>query len=294
MSKKKIPTSIKIDGKELQVKDVPELLELIETVRAEEKDKLYGEIAKLESSVKTLEDKGKLTEAEAQELKDLRKAVARKEVELEQKETELEEAKKAQKTTKKVTDNPGEEGDDKTDKIMAGLKTFLTEQLAGVNKAVGDLKADVEKKIGEVSGGLKTKTVTDYRKEQLARYKDVIVDDLVPENLESEADVNKAIEKALERSQDLIYREVDGKRLSLREIADAEKTKKAEEAKGGGTYTPPGEPPKPPGKDGEGDLTGKALLKDVSKMSPDEYKKHREALIREAKQVKYTGEVEEE
>lgn len=294
MSKKKIPTTIKIDGKELQVKDVPELLELIEAVRGEEKDKLYGEISKLEANVKVLEDKGKLTEEEAKELKELRKTVARKEVELEQKESELEEAKKAQKSTKKVTDKAGEEGDEGTDKIMAGLKSFLTEQLAGVNKQLADFKGEFDKKIGEVSGGLKTKTVADYRKEQLAKYADVIVDDLVPENLESEADVNKAIERALERSQDLIYKEVDGKRLSLREIAVAEKTKKEEAAKGGGTYTPPGEPPKPPGKDGEGDLTGKALLKDVSKMSPEEYRKHREALIKEAKQVKYTGEVEEE
>jgi len=293
MSKKKIPTTITIDGKELQVKDVPELLELIEAVRGEEKDKLYSEIAKLEAKVAGLEDKSKLTEAEAVELKDLRKQIARKEVELESKQAELDATKKAQKDTKKVVATAGDEGDDASTKVMSELKALLTEQLAGVNKQLAEFKGEVDKRIGEVSGGLKTKTVADYRKEQLAKYKEVIVEDLVPESLNSEAEVNTSIEKALERSQDLIYREVDGKRLSLREIAETEKTKKDEAKKGGNTYTPPGQPPAPPGKDGDGDITGKALLKDVKKMTPEEYAKHRQSLLAEAKQVVYTGEVEE-
>lgn len=298
MSKKKIPTEITIDGKVLKVKDVPELLELIEAARGEEKDKLYGEIAQLEAKVTGLEDKGKLTEKEAAELKELRKAVARKEVELEAKEAELLAAKKAGKAADKLEDDDDEKGGKggKTDKteLLADIKSFLTEQLKGVTTQVEGLKTDFEKRLGEVSGGLKAKTVGDYREQQLAKYKDVIVEDLVPEGLDTQEAVNAAIEKALERSKDLIYREVDGKRLSLREIADAEKAKKAETEKGGGTYTPPGNPPAPPDRSGEGgDVSGKVLLKDVSKMSPTEFAKHREKLQAEVRQQKYTGEAEE-
>lgn len=301
MSKKQIPSEITIDGKVLKVKDVPELLGLIEAVRGEEKDKLYGEIAKLEAKVTGLEDKSKLTEAEAAELKDLRKQIARKEVELEAKDAELDAAKKAGKAAEKINDDDDEGDDKKSGKtgkagnaaLMAELKAFMTEQLSGVTSQLDTLKKEVETKVGEVSGGLKAKTVGDYRKQQLAKYADVIVSDLVPDNLDSEEAVNKAIERALERSQDLIYKEVDGKRLSLREIADAEKAKKEDAGKGGGTYTPPGAPPTPPGKGDNGDITDKVLLKDVKNMSPEEFAKHRAKLLAEVKQVKYTGEAEE-
>jgi hypothetical protein len=294
MSKKKIPTEITIEGKVLKVKDVPELLELIEAARGEEKDKLYGEIATLEAKVTGLEDKGKLTEKEAAELKELRKAVARKEVELESKEAELEAAKKAGKAADKLDDDDEKGGKGGKTELLSDIKAFLTEQLKGVTTQVEGLKTDFEKRLGEVSGGLKAKTVGDYRAQQLARYKDVIVEDLVPEGLDTEEAVNSAIEKALERSKDLIYQEVDGKRLSLREIASTEKSKKAEAEKGGGTYTPPGNPPAPPDRSGEGgDVSGKVLLKDVSKMSPAEFAKHRDKLQSEVRQQKYTGVAEE-
>ena len=72
-----VPEKIVIDGKEYSVKDNPEILELVQEVRKEEKDKLYSKISTTEAKIKVLEDEKKATgdlsakkDAELQKLKD--------------------------------------------------------------------------------------------------------------------------------------------------------------------------------------------------------------------------------
>ena len=72
-----VPEKIVIDGKEYSVKDNPEILELVQEVRKEEKDKLYSKISTTEAKIKVLEDEKKSTgdlsakkDEELQKLKD--------------------------------------------------------------------------------------------------------------------------------------------------------------------------------------------------------------------------------
>jgi hypothetical protein len=142
----------------------------------------------------------------------------------------------------------------------------------------------------------KSETVADYKKEQLAKYKDVIIEDFVPENLDSEEAVNKAIEKALEKSKQYIRKEVDvdgtKKSLTLSEIEELEANKDKGGKGSGGDYGSGGSgegkknpPAKPDG--GSGDLTGKELLSKIEDMTDEEYAKHAEAILKEVKSVKY-------
>lgn len=285
-TKKTIPTTITVNGVELQVKDSPELLALIEAVRGTEKDKLYGEISGLEARIKVAEDEkkasGTQTAAEKAELDALKRDLGAKEAQLVAANAALEEAKKVKKTVKKADDAD----EDPSAKALAEMKSFFTAQMEGFKKEVGDLKTEFTTKVGEVQSGLQGKTVGDYRKEQLAKYEKVLIPALVPENLDSVEAVNKAILSALEVSKDYVRQDHDGKSLTLREIeALSAANKGAENGQApGGVYTPPTAPAAPGG--GDGDVTGKSLLAKVSSMSPEEYAKHRSTLLQEAKSIK--------
>jgi len=288
-----VPEKIVIDGKEYIVKDHPELMAMVQDVRKEEKDKLYSKISTTEAKIKVLEDEKKTNgdlstkkDGELQKLKD-DLAVTKKE------KADLETAMKSK--GKKADD--GEDEDEEDDK-KKGKK-----QPSGVSKDdVAQIVADAlakqqegfDKKLEEVTGKLGKKTVGDYRKEQLAKYKDVIIEDFVSENLDSEEAVNKAIQVALEKSKKYIRKDVDvdgtKKSLTLSEIEEFEANKdkggKNSGGDGGGEWEGKKKAPaKPDG--GSGDLTGKELLSNIGNMTDDEYAKHADAILKEVKSVKY-------
>ena len=285
-----VPEKIVIDGKEYSVKDNPEILELVQEVRKEEKDKLYSKISTTEAKIKVLEDEKKATgdlsakkDAELQKLKD-DLAVTKKE------KSDLEaEIKKG----KKADDDDDDDDDDKkkSKKQPSGLSKADVASI--VADALAKQQEGFDKKLEEVKGSLGKKTVADYKKEQLAKYKDVIIEDFVPENLDSEEAVNKAIEKALEKSKQYIRKEVDvdgtKKSLTLSEIEELEANKdKGGKGTGGDDDSGEGKknpPAKPDG--GSGDLTGKELLSRIEDMTDEEYAKHAEAILKEVKSVKY-------
>jgi len=285
-----IPEKIKLGDKEYVLKDHPELMEIVQETRKEEKTKLYAEKASLEAKIKTLEDeqkaKGDLSATKEKELKELREELGAVKSDKEKLEKEIAEAEKGKKKPEpKKEDEP--KGLTKED-VQALLKDALAEQAK-----------EHKKEIEKVQGGLTAKEVSDYRKEQLAKHEGIIIAKLVPEGLKSKEDVNKAIEEALAESKQYItneYEVEEGKkqRMTIAEwekhqadVAAAEEEKK----KGTGTYTPPQHPDKPDGGSG-GDLTGKELLGKIGEMSDEEYEKNRDAIMKEVKAVKYqdTGE----
>lgn len=275
-TKSGIPEKIKIGETEYEVKDHPELLKAFETVRTEEKGKLYSKIAGFEAKITVLEDEkkanGDLTATKEKELKTLQDELAKTKAE----KAELE----------KVDPKKGAKKDDKKD--GDDFDTKLAEALKKQGEAF-------ELKLKEVQGGLTKKTIGDYRKEQLEKNKGLLIEDLVPEDLATEADVNKAIETALAKSKPYIRKDYDlgdGKKQTMSiaeyETYEAEKKAKGDGAGGAGGGTPdytPGAPARPAG--GATDITGKDLLANVDKMSPAEYEKNREAILQQVKQVDY-------
>ena len=288
-----VPEKIVIDGKEYSVKDNPEILELVQEVRKEEKDKLYSKISTTEAKIKVLEDEkkstGDLSAKKDEELQKLKDDLAVTKKEKSDLEAEIKKGKKAD-------DDDDDDDDDKKKgkKQPSGLSKDDVASI--VADALAKQQEGFDKKLEEVKGSLGKKTVSDYKKEQLAKYKDVIIEDFVPENLDSEEAVNKAIEKALEKSKQYIRKEVDvdgtKKSLTLSEIEELEVNKdKGGKGSGGGDGSGgSGEgkknpPAKPDG--GSGDLTGKELLSKIEDMTDEEYAKHAEAILKEVKSVKY-------
>lgn len=298
--KKGIPEKIKLGDKEYVVKDHPELLELMQTARKEEKDKLYSDIATKEAKIKTLEDEkttlGELSTTKEAKLKELQDelAVAKAEKEKLEKETKG-------KGKSKDDDDDDDDEDDKggkkgkgTKKSDAPTKEDFKEMLEEALKKQAEAhRLEIEK----VQKGLNTKNVGDYRKEQLEKYKDVIIEDLVPESLDSVEAVNKAVATALEKSKQYIRKDytIDGKsqKMTIAEYEEYEaknkETKKGDEGAGGKEKTEDYESKKHPAKPGggSGDLTGKELLARVDEMSQEEYEKNADKILAEAKSMKY-------
>ena len=285
-----VPEKIVIDGKEYSLKDNPELMDLVQEVRKEEKDKLYSKISTTEAKIKVLEDEkkstGDLSAKKDEELQKLKDDLAVTKKEKSDLEAEIKKGKKAD-------DDDDDDDDDKKKgkKQPSGLSKDDVASI--VADALAKQQEGFDKKLEEVKGSLGKKTVADYKKEQLAKYKDVIIEDFVPENLDSEEAVNKAIEKALEKSKQYIRKEVDvdgtKKSLTLSEIEELE-ANKDKGGKGSGVGDGSGEgrktpPAKPDG--GSGDLTGKELLSKIEDMTDEEYAKHAEAILKEVKSVKY-------
>jgi hypothetical protein len=285
-----VPEKIVIDGKEYSLKDNPELMDLVQEVRKEEKDKLYSKISTTEAKIKVLEDEKKSTgdlstkkDEELQKLKDDLAVTKKEKLDLE---AEIKKGKKAD-------DDDDEDDDKKKGKKQPSSGLSKDDVASIVADALAKQQEGFDKKLEEVTGKLGKKTVADYKKEQLAKYKDVIIEDFVPENLDSEEAVNKAIEKALEKSKQYIRKEVDvdgtKKSLTLSEIEELEAKKdKGDKGSGGGDGSGEGKknpPAKPDG--GSGDLTGKELLSKIEDMTDEEYAKHADAILKEVKSVKY-------
>lgn len=276
-----IPKTIKLGEVEYVLADHPALMELVQSGRKDEKDKLYSTISGLEASIKVLKDENKATGDLSQKDKDALKAL---QDELAVTKSDLEKAKK------------GDAGDDPDDKSKGGKPTGITAEQ--VQKIVEDsLKKQAEqfeKTLGGVRGDLDKKNVEDYRKEILEKNKGVIIEALLPEGLKSVEEVNKHLEKALETSKQYIrkeYKGTDGKseNLTLAEIEARELASKAPAPQP--TYVPPaggGYPPQPP--TGSGDVSGKELIGKVKEMSPAEFAKHRETLRQEVRKIGYSEE----
>ena len=294
-----IPEKIKIGDQEVVVKDHPELLELLQKARKEEKDKLYSQISSLDAKVKVLEDEkknnGELSATKEKELKELREELGAVKAEKEK----LEKAGKGGSGA----DLDDDDDDDTKGKTKSNSKSsqpsFTKEEMADMLKNALDEQQKVfDEKLKEVKGGLNKKTVSDYRKEQLAKHEGLIIDKLVPEDLDSEEAVNKAIADALEVSKNYISKEyeVDGKKqkMTLAEYEQYEEKQKnagaggSQQQGGTGNYTPPIPPAKPEG--GSGDLTGKELLSKIEDMSDEEYAKYHKEILKEVQSVKYGDE----
>ena len=295
-----VPEKIKLGDKDYILKDHPELLELVQEARKDEKDKLYSRISTLEASEKVLKDKEKagleLTTKQEADLKKIQDELAVSKAELE----------KVSKNKSKAGDDDDEEDEDedgggkgKKGKSTKAKGLTLEEVKAAMAEILAAKDKEFDQKLNEVKTGLSKKNVGDYRKEQLAKHKGLIIEDLVPEDLESEEAVNKAIEKALKTSKGFISKEfdVDGKkqRMTLAEYEELAGKKEGAAGAGGSgegtpSYTPREGAPKPGTP--SGDVTGKELIKDVANMSEEEYAKHRKELLKEAKTLKYTGDEE--
>lgn len=286
----KIPEVIKIGGTEYSVKDTPELLELIQVARKEEKDKLYSQIQSLESAKRTLEDEqkkqGKLSTDKEEELKKIKDELETAKSDKVRLEEELNEYKKPE----------GKQGSSNTKKDDAVKETLTKEEvIALVKEAVASTTKDVDDKVGEVKKELTKKEIADYRRELLEQNKGLLIEGLVPTNLETKEDVNKAIQDALAESRNYITKEyeVDGKkqRMTIAEYEEyAEKVKKDDEEKQKNRtdmYRASGLPDRPDGA--SGDLTGKDLLSRLDSMTDEEYAKHADQILREARSLKYDG-----
>ena len=286
----KIPEVIKIGGTEYSVKDTPELLELIQVARKEEKDKLYSQIQALESAKRTLEDEqkkqGKLSTDKEEELKKIKDELETAKSDKVRLEEELNEYKKPE----------GKKDGSNTKKDDAVKETLTKEEvIALVKEAVASTTKDVDDKVGEVKKELTKKEIADYRKELLEQNKGLLIEGLVPTNLETKEEVNKAIQDALAESRNYITKEyeVDGKkqRMTIAEYEEyAEKVKKDDEEKQKNRtdmYRASGLPDRPDGA--SGDLTGKDLLSRLDSMTDEEYAKHADQILREARSLKYDG-----
>jgi len=272
-----IPKSIKIGDQEFLLSEHPELMQLVQAGRTDEKAKLYTTITGLEASIKVLNDEkktsGDLSVADKLALKtaqdNLAIAVADlAKVKVDEKTTEPKDPKDAGKT--------GLSADD-VQKIVADA---LAKQ-AGVN----------ETELNKIKGTLTQKDVDDYRKEVLEKNNGFIIAGLIPEGLKSKEEINLAVERALKTSKDYIrqdYKTADGKseNLTLAEIEVRELAKEALPPNPpAGIYVPASGVPPPP--NGNGDLTGKELVKNLSNMSQNDFNKNHEALRQEISKVGY-------
>lgn len=286
-----IPEKIKLaDGTEISVKENPELYSAfqatMQSARKEEKDKLYNTIASLEASKKVLEDEkkqnGELTKSQKEELDRIKE--------------ELGVAKADKKKLEEEIAGKGQEGgkskDQKKESGEDDVKMSKDEVTKLIQDALAEQKKESDKKIAELSSKLSNKTVGDYRKEQLQKYAGEIIEDLVPENLQTEEEVNSAISKALETSKRYISKEyeVDGKKQRMT-VAEYEALKPNEGGEGKQdppktpTYDPKTPPTPPPA--GGGNVDGKELLSRVEEMTDEEYAKHHDQIMREARSLKY-------
>lgn len=271
-----IPKTVKIGDVEYNTADHPELLALVEAGRKDEKGKLYSQISTLTAEIQTLKDsKTSIEELSKKDQEALKKL-----------QDELAVAKNALEKVEKQDPPKGGEG----------AKGGLTQ--AEIDKQIQDAldkqKTEFEKKYAEIKGDLNSKSIADYRKELLAQNKGIIIEALVPENLDSKEAVNKAIESALKTSKEYIrkdYTDKDGKtsQLTLAEIEAIElKAKEEEDAKRKAPiYVPAGGNPPTPPPNGGGGLDSKVSVKDLKGMSQAEFEKNREALRQEILKVGY-------
>lgn len=289
MPNEKVTRVVKIDGKEVDLSTLPEFNAILEEVRGEEKSKLYSKIGTLEAQIKIFDDEkkanGTLTKAKEDELKLLREELGAVKAEKEKlaKEQEGGNGEGAKGKGKSEGKDGGKDADFDESKFAAMLAAALQKELAPLHQQ----NSELTQKLQEVQTNVKRKTVDEYRQEQLAKHKGIVIPELVPTGLDSEEAVNAAIQRALETSKNYLTREVEEngakKTVSLAEYeALQEQARKAAEH----PATPPAAPEKPGGKDA-GDLGGKELLGKVGEMTDAEYEKYRDQILKETAQVSY-------
>jgi chromosome segregation ATPase len=265
-----IPEKIKIGEVEYTVKDHPELLTLIESVRKQEKTKLNSEIRTLEATKTDLENKLKsgdtLTTAQKQELEKAKADLAVAQNEKSRIEGELEGLKKAK------------EGKEPEPKPTGGLTLEAVTQLLAKQKA--ELAEEFDKRVATVQSNLGKVTTEQYLKEVLEKNAGVVIPALVKGSTKEEID--QSLVEALQVSKNYITVDHAGKKVTL---AEKEAIELAARNAPPVNPTNPGIPPVAPGQSGNGDFTDKSLVKDVSKMSAAEYAKHREGIMREVGQM---------
>lgn len=282
-----VPDKIKLaDGTEIVVKDNPEVEKLIkqaiQDARKEEKDKLYSQIATLETAKKTLENEkvtfGELTAKQKKDLEAVNEELA----------TLKAEKKKLEEEGKKKPETEPEKGGATTTGLT---KEDVIELLEGFSKKQSD---EFEKKLSAVQGDLSSKKVSDYREKAIAKYDGLLIEDFVPTNLNTPEEVDKAIETALLKSKKYLSKEyeIDGKKqkMTIEEYEELTKEKETGAGGQGGTTTyEPKEPAKKPDQGTGGDLTGKELLSKVEDMTDEEYAKYHSQILKEAKTLQYNG-----
>jgi hypothetical protein len=229
-------------------------------------------------------------------------------------EAELAELKKPGKKKSDAVDDDADD-DDAGDGKGKGKQKSKAGQNGGNNLTIEqiqellekrdkDLMEKIDAKVGKVSDTVSQKEVDDYRKEQIEKYHDVLIPNLVPTGLKTKDEVNKSIQNALTTSKSYIVKEttIGGTkgRYTLAEIEAAEAKDKEKQESGsgnngnnnsggktqsyqGGNYA--GKP-----DSGSGDVSGKELLKRVDELTDAEYEKNRDQILREAKAVKYPDE----
>ena len=285
---KGIPEKIKLGDVEYIVKDHPAILEMLQSARKEEKDKLYSEIKTLKADMQVLADEKKKTG----------ELSATKQVEFEKLQSDLAVVKAAkEQLEKKSKEESGDDDDDDDKKKKKAPASLTREALQEVLKeALAQQKKEFDTELAAVKGGLNQKTVADYRKEKLEENKGLLIERLVPENLDSREAVNKAIAEALMESKPYIRKDydVDGKKQTMSiteyEAHTAAQKDKGDKGEAGRTQTYTQSAPAPPGGGGDADISSKELLSKVSEMSDEEYAKHHKALLKEVRSVKYESE----
>lgn len=288
MPNQKATRVVTIDGKEVDLSTLPEFTAILEEVRKEEKDKLYTRIASLETQIKVLDDEkkssGSLTKTQEDELKKLREELGAVKAEKDKIAAE----KNSGKGDEGKEGKQGKEGDKNNGLSEEALAALLTKTLEKELAPLREQNKALTEKLQEVQSNVTRKTVDEYRREQVEKYKGQLIPELVPTGLSTQEEVNAAVKAALETSKSYLMREVDDeggkkKMVSLAEYeAIQEKARKDAEFK----QNPPTPPAKPEG-DKAGDLGGKPLLDKVGELSEAEYEKHREQILREAAQVPY-------
>ena len=214
-----------IDGKEVIVKDNPELMKLIGEARKEEKDKLQSDILVLKTRLSKKEADDGAGNVEAGELK-------KKIEELEGSKKTVEEQliliKADQKKAEKKDDGNKKKTDDdvgtKETVKLSDVEKLLAEQKKQFDEVRVADKKDFEERYNSLSTAQKKTDFATYKKEVIKKHSDVLISEFLDVATTKE-ELDKKLPEALKLSKQYIFKKVDGKRLSLSEIEEADDTK---------------------------------------------------------------------
>jgi len=272
--------TVKIGDQEVSVKENPELLKLVESVRKEEKEKLYGEITSLKSNLAALKGKSGKSPEELKELEELKSSLEKAEKAKKEVDGELSELKKANDEfmKKQASGKSEEEKAKEVEALMAALEKTLNDKLKPFEEKLS--------KIGDVT---KEVNVQAKRKDLLEKHKGYIIPELLTGSTVEELENN--IKTALETSKHYItVKDKSGKNHTLAEMEELrvkEAKEKEDKEKGGhekviivtGKEGRQYLAPMPP----EGDASKKPeeLIKGMGEMSLEEFKKNKDTLKRQ-------------
>jgi hypothetical protein len=254
-----------IDGKELRVKDHPELIALIESGRSQEKEKLHSQIEEMKLKIKSFDSEGVKTKAQLAQMEEYR-------VKLEVAETREKELKEQMKNIDSAKNQVV------ADRNKLDTKVRVKDALSRERQKLEEIYAS---KLQELEVKMNKQTASMYRETLLERYKGLVIPELIEGNSVEELD--KSAEKALSISKKYITKNIDGVTKTLAEL---ENSANAVATDGSGSQTKveqtviPVTPIKVPGKmdNASGNLEGKDLLENMADMTPEEFAKNREKL----------------